>query len=104
MGFSAGFSKNKNSNSSQATGANAQLARRKILESFAVNRFVMYRPTPFFFRKYFRKFNFVVHLMIESKERLWDLISNKGAHVYVCGGTNMGTAGPGSDFPRGDGP
>ena len=28
--------------------------------------------------------------MIESKERLWDLISNKGAHVYVCGGTNMG--------------
>jgi NADPH-ferrihemoprotein reductase len=33
---------------------------------------------------------YVQHLMIESKERLWDLISNKGAHVYVCGGTNMG--------------
>ena len=33
---------------------------------------------------------YVQHLMLASKERLWKLISEQGAHVYVCGGTNMG--------------
>ena len=33
---------------------------------------------------------YVQHLMSDSAERLWTLISEGGAHVYVCGGTNMG--------------
>ena len=32
------------------------------LESLALNRFVTHRPTPFFFRKYLRKSNFVVYI------------------------------------------
>tara|TARA_B110000208_G_C11670322_1_gene394970 strand:- start:148 stop:507 length:360 start_codon:yes stop_codon:yes gene_type:complete len=33
---------------------------------------------------------YVQHMMSDSGERLWNLISEQGAHVYVCGGTNMG--------------
>tara|TARA_B100000795_G_scaffold89894_1_gene65421 strand:- start:1634 stop:1903 length:270 start_codon:yes stop_codon:yes gene_type:complete len=33
---------------------------------------------------------YVQHLMVDSGERLWKLISERGAHIYVCGGTRMG--------------
>ena len=35
---------------------------------------------------------YVQHIMEESSHaaRIWDLMSNHGAHIYVCGGTTMG--------------
>lgn len=35
---------------------------------------------------------YVQHLIAQPKnaKKLWDLLANKGAHIYVCGGTTMG--------------
>ncbi len=33
---------------------------------------------------------FVQHLMLQQRARLWDLISNQGAHIYMCGHVRMG--------------
>jgi len=33
---------------------------------------------------------YVQHLIREDADLLWDLIGNQGAHIYVCGATNMG--------------
>ena len=34
---------------------------------------------------------YVQHLLSENASETWDLIENKGAYVYVCGGVKMGS-------------
>lgn len=36
------------------------------------------------------KKNYVQHLLKEDSSLIWDMIHNKGAYIYVCGGTQMG--------------